>query len=78
MMGQGRIFREVVKASEQDTLDMLVDLFDWLDGLEPQPISEIVSRFEKLQDIAANLIGPLANFLRKVMEDGIRKVRVFL
>ena len=70
MMSQGHIFREVVKTSEQDTLDMLVDLLDWLDGLEPQPTSEVVSRYKKLQDIAANVIGPLANFLRKVMEKG--------
>ena len=57
---------------------MLVDLFDWLDGLEPQPTSEVVSRYEKLQDIAANVIGPLADFLRKVIEKGIWKVRVLL
>ena len=74
MMGQGHIFREVVKASEQDALEMLVDLFDWLDGLEPQPTSEVVSRYEKLQVIATNVTGRLANFLRKITE----KVRVSL
>ena len=26
--------RKAVKASEQDTLEMLVDFFDWLDSLE--------------------------------------------
>ena len=45
-MGQEHIFREVVKASEQDTLEMLVELFDWLDSLDPQPTSEVVSRYE--------------------------------
>ena len=57
---------------------MLVDLFDWLESLEPQPTSEVVSRCEKLQGIAANVIGPLANFMRKFMEKGIRKVRAIL
>ena len=35
MRAQMTSFREAVKASEQDALEMLVDLFDWLDGLEP-------------------------------------------
>jgi len=30
-------FRKEVKARQEDALDMLVDLLDWLDGLEPQP-----------------------------------------
>jgi len=30
-------FCKAVKASEESALDMLVELFDWLDGLEPQP-----------------------------------------
>ena len=77
-MGRGHIFREVVKASEQDSLEMLVDLFDWLDGLECQPTSEVVSRYEEFQDMAANVIGLLANFLRKIMEKGILKVRAIL
>ena len=67
-----------MKASERDTLEMLVDLFDWLDGLEPQPTSGVVSHCEKLQGIAAHVIGPLANFLRKIMEKGIRKIRAIL
>ena len=29
-------FRRAVKAAEQETLGVLVDLFDWLNGLEPQ------------------------------------------
>ena len=77
-MGQGHSFREAVRASEQDTLEMLVDFFDWLDGLEPQPTSEVVYRYEMFQDIAANVIGPFANFLKKVVEKGIRKVSMIL
>jgi len=34
--GQMRDFRESVKGSEQDALEVLVDIFDWLDSLEPQ------------------------------------------
>jgi hypothetical protein len=37
--------RREVKASEQDTLDMLVGLFDWLDGLERQPTTMAVSLY---------------------------------
>ena len=35
--------RKAAKASDQSTLGMLVDLFDWLDRLRPQPVKEIVS-----------------------------------
>ena len=31
-----------LKTGEENALEMLVDLFDWLDGLEPQPTMEIV------------------------------------
>jgi len=41
--GQMRDFREAVKGSEQDALEMLVDIFDWLDSLEPQPTPRILS-----------------------------------
>ena len=74
-MGQGHIFREAVKASEQEALEMLGELFGWLDSLEPQPIPEVVSRYE------ANVIGPLAKrmgLLRKVVEKGFRKIRAIL
>ena len=77
-MGQARIFREAVKASEQDALGMLGDLFVWLESLEPQPTSGVVPLCEKLQDIAANVVGSLANFLRKVVEKSLRKIRVIL
>jgi hypothetical protein len=38
--------RKAVKASEQNALEMLVNLFDWLDGLEPQPTTEILALHE--------------------------------
>ncbi len=71
-MGQGRNFREEVKASEQDAFEMLVDLFDWLDSLERQPASEVVSRY---QDIVANVIGRLAKFLRRSWRRAFGKSR---
>jgi len=40
---QVRDFREAVEASEQDTLEMLVDLFGWLDSLKPQPTTSRLS-----------------------------------
>ena len=36
-------FREPVKASEQDALEMLVELLDWLDGLGPQLTTRVAS-----------------------------------
>ena len=34
--------RKAVKAGEENAMGMLVELFDWLDGLEPQPIMGMV------------------------------------
>jgi len=52
--------REAVKASKQDALEMLVDLFDWMDGLEPQSMKEIVSHYEHSQAIEAKVANILA------------------
>ena len=44
-MIQGRAgLRRAVKDAEMETLEVLVDLFDWLDGLAPQPTAEISPR----------------------------------
>jgi len=74
-------FRKAVKASEKDALETLVDLFDWLDGLEPQPITRIVSLYEHYQSTVAKLTSPLAQQakgLRKAIkgkvEAGLRRV----
>jgi hypothetical protein len=67
--GQMTRFREMIKASEEDALEMLVGLFDWLDGLD-RP---------KTQNIVINIIDALAHqtqkTLRKVIEGGVRKLR---
>jgi len=38
----------------------LVELFDWLDGLEPQPTTEIVALYEKSQAIEVKITDTLA------------------
>ena len=48
--GMSELLR-AVKAGEQSALEMLVDLFDWLDGLEPQPTKEIFPLYEEPQHI---------------------------
>ena len=47
-----------VKSSEQNALGMLVNLFDWLDGLQPQPITAGQTR-EHVNPIAPSLAGDL-------------------
>ena len=45
----------VMKNWEHGALNMLVELFDWLDDRDPQPAKEIVSFYEKHQNIATIL-----------------------
>ena len=52
--------QKAVKNAEQNALEMLVDLFDWLDGLEPQPTREIIALYEKSQAIESNITNTLA------------------
>jgi hypothetical protein len=47
-------------------LEMLVELFNWLDGLEPQPTTEITSLYEMYQDIEVRTIGILDQSVREV------------
>jgi hypothetical protein len=53
-------FRKQVLASEDKALDTLVDLFDWLDGLEPQPTFHILSLYEQSQQIETEIQNTLA------------------
>ena len=48
---------KAVKASEQHGLGMLVELFDWLDGLEPQPTTVMPSLHGEPQTVG----GKIAN-----------------
>ena len=52
--------RTAVKAGEEQALGMLVDLFDWLDGLGPQPTTEIVYLYNLSQSIEAMITNTLA------------------
>ena len=49
-----------VKDAEQRALEMLVDLFDWLDGLEPQPTTEIVDLYKRSHVIESKITHTLA------------------
>ena len=48
-----------IEEAEQVALEMLVDLFDWLDGLEPQPTTEIVDLYKKSQIIESKITDTL-------------------
>jgi len=52
--------RGIVKVCEQRALETLVKLFDWLDGLEPQPVTEVVCLYEKYRNIETKTTNTLA------------------
>ena len=64
--------RETVETGEERALEMLVDLFDWLDGLERQPTTETVSLCAAFRNIMAAILGPpvrqVEELLRKIKE----------
>ena len=63
--------QRTVKHTEQKGLGMLVDLFDWLDGLEPQPTTEIVALYEKSQAIEtkiSNILAQMDQAAAKIVE----------
>ena len=49
--------RNMVKATEEQALEMLVDFLDWLDGLERQPTKEAVTLCEYFQDTVVTIPG---------------------
>ena len=82
---QRTYFKEAVKASEQDALEMLVDLFDWLDGLEPQPTTKSVSLYEQLHRIVSKATYPLAQYAKAIrraikdkVEAGVQRINRIL
>ena len=52
--------KELLKRAKQNALEMLVELFDWFDGLEPQPTTEIIALYGKSQNIESNINSTLA------------------
>ena len=63
-------FHKAVKASEQEALETLVELFDWLDGLEQQSTTEI-----PLHEKSQNNHSLTANTLTPVRETPTKKVK---
>ena len=49
-----------MRTCEEDALQELVELFDWLDGLEPQPTKKIVDLYYLSQTIEAVITNILA------------------
>ena len=43
--------RKAVKGGEENALETLVELFDWLDTLEQQPVTNIVPLYQESQNI---------------------------
>ena len=79
--------RREVMSAERKGLEVLVDLFDWLDGLEPQPTTEIVALYEKSHAIESKIVNTLAQLdqasarmaeINKLMEELERKSAVSL
>ena len=55
-----RLMRKAVLAGEERALEVLVRLFDWLDGLGSQPTTEIVYLYNMSQSIEATIANTLA------------------
>jgi len=55
-----------VKEREQEALEILVELFNWMDGLEPQPATEITSLYEIYQNIEFKTMIILGQRVREV------------
>ncbi|KAF5358822.1 hypothetical protein D9758_008561 [Tetrapyrgos nigripes] len=53
-------FRRSVLSSEEEALNTLVEFFDWLDGLEPQPTFQILSLYDQSQHIETEIQNTLA------------------
>ena len=54
------VMRKAVQAGEERALEMVVKLFDWLDGLGSQPTTEIVYLYNMSQGIEAMIANTLA------------------
>ena len=60
---------KAVKAGEQNAMQMLVKLFDWLDGLEPQGTAEIIARSQKREVKTTNTPSPVNQGVPKEVND---------
>ena len=55
-----RKMRKFMENSEKEALETLVQLFDWLNGLTPQPTKEIVNLYNLSQEIESAITDALA------------------
>jgi len=62
-------FRGAVNVAERGALEMLVDLFDWLDGLEPQPRMKVAPLYKKGNTIVVNIVDPLTRHARELLRE---------
>jgi len=77
--------RKEIKSAEQRAMEMLVELFDWLDGLEPQSTKEILALYEQSQAIEVKITDTFAQMdqqaakmaeINKLMEELQKKSAV--
>ena len=77
--------RREVKNAEVKALEMLCNLFDWLDSLEPQPTTEIVALYEKSHVIESKITDTLTQMgqasdlmakINKMVEESQKKSSV--
>jgi len=74
IMKRGVNLRNIVKSDEKEALEMLVDLFDWLDGLDPRQRELYVSmRSPRIPSLT--LAQQMKQLLREPIEKGIWTVR---
>jgi len=74
--------REEVKAAEHGAMSVLVDLFEWADGLDSQPTMRVVPHHEEPQNIGVSIITSLTAQMKQLwrrvkrkVQEGLRKVR---
>ena len=71
--------RKSMEVCEEQALEMLVQLFDWLDGLESLPTTEIVYLYNLAQSIEVMITNTLAQMDQAAtMKEGIDKLMVAL
>jgi len=70
-------FRKAVKGGEENAMEVLVDLFDWLDRLEPQSITKIVPLYQDAQNIMSMTADAHASMdqvvIRKAKESAVSR-----
>ena len=58
-----------MEASEENGLEMLVELFDWLDGLESQGTTGVVRRAKRHEAKTTVLVAPVDQVVAKKAND---------